>query len=300
MNCPNCNQPVENGALFCGNCGQALSTAIPTTVGIPNGVISNVATNSLPSYAMPTTAQNRSQKAAQFSVLLGVAGIIGAVFIALFGFLFGIAGIITGIIAHANGKRAASSIGIVLSCLSIIAGVGVSIFAVNHQAKTKNTVHTENGSRNFSTVSTSASNYSTPCYSTNFSSKFNISTNDNDCDIEAYDAETLNASSNAYTIYANSNSNINQSNFSELTKAALEKDLKNNLPGFSLTNERLDEFAGSPAYIVNSVDKSKNIAVVQAVVLHKVREGCNVFILEHATVGTTSDLDILELQWQWK
>ena len=84
-------------------------------------------------------------------------------------------------------------------------------------------------------------------------------------------------------------------------KPALEKDVKENLPGFAVTSEKVSQFAGSPAYVVNTADRAHHLALVEAAVFHAVNGGGdNVFVLVHAVNGDSVDFGVLEANWQWK
>ena len=79
--CPNCHQPVEPGAKFCGNCDQPL-----IVVSTQNG---NSSTNSsIPEYAkyFPKTHQHW----ASIALVMGIVGIGGSFLIPIFGIIFGI------------------------------------------------------------------------------------------------------------------------------------------------------------------------------------------------------------------
>jgi hypothetical protein len=323
MNCPNCQQTIEAGAAFCGNCGQPVAQTMPAPVvpASPTGPavspIAQVLQNQpapptplaaagagnvaagVPSYALATPAQQRGEKQALLAVLFGVAGIAGALFIALLGLALGIAGIIMGTMARSGSKRALGTAGLVLSSLAVLAGLGVWTYAIQHDPA----LHKQaagSTSHGIAAPAVSASNLSTPCYSAGFASKLNISNDASSCDMEAFNGATLNGSSEIYKIYADTSQTADQSNFTAIAKSALEKDLKDNLPGFTLDSEKVTEFAGSSAYVVNSSDTVHHAAVIEAAVLHKVAAGDNVFIMVHAAAGDTADLKTLEAQWQWK
>ncbi len=89
-------------------------------------------------------------------------------------------------------------------------------------------------------------------------------------------------------------------------KTAIEKDVATNLPGFTINNESVGEFAGAPGYFVNASDQSKGVAYMEAAVLHSssatgggaARD--NVFVFVHAVTGSHTDLTKLETAWRWK
>jgi hypothetical protein len=210
-----------------------------------------------------------------------------------------VAGIIMGTMSHSGSKRALSMAGLVLSSLAVLAGLGVWTYAIQHDPALHQQAASSTG-HNISTAAVSASSLTTPCYSAGFADTFNISNDADSCDMEAFNGATLNGSSEIYKVYANTSQTADQSNFTAIAKSALEKDLKDNLPGFTLDNEKVTRFADSSAYVVNSSDQTRHVAVIEAAVLHKVTSGDNVFIMVHAVNGSTADLKTLEAQWQWK
>jgi hypothetical protein len=145
-----------------------------------------------------------------------------------------------------------------------------------------------------------SANLSTPCYSVGFVDRLNISNSDGSCNMNAFNGQSLDSSTNAYKIYANKSQVSTASAFSTLAKAAIEKDVHSTLPTFTIDREQITTFAGSPAYAVYTSDPAHNIVLVEAAVLHKVASGPNIFVLVHAANGNNIDLSLLESQWQWK
>jgi hypothetical protein len=295
MNCQNCKEVIEPGAAFCGNCGQPFQpAAVPFTpvqaVALAAGV---------PSYALATPSQHTGENKALLALLFGIAGIVGGLFMALIGLALGISGIVMGTLSRSSTKRGLSTAGLAMSSLAIVASLGVWTYAIKHDpASQKGTSKTTAHSINAPAVS--ASSLSTPCYSTGFVDKLNVSNASGSCDMNAFNGTTLDNSTNAYKVYADQSPIANAKNFTSLVKPALEKDVKNNLPGFAVDSEQVAEFAGSPAYIVSTSNNAQGIALVEAAVLRQVNNGDNVFILVHAATGRTTDLSTLEAQWQWK
>jgi hypothetical protein len=284
MECPNCHEPTEDGAAFCGNCGHALRPAATLTAA-------------LPAYAIAAPAKRTGQTTALLSVLLGAAGIAGAVFIAVFGLAFGVAGLVLGTLSRHSPKRALNTGGLVISTISVLAGLGVLVYTVHHDPKlNKITPVREQGP----VAVTSAANLSTPCYSANIAQEMNISRAADGCDTQLYNGRTFEASSEVYKINASQSRVRTQSGFNTLAKQALENDVKTNLKTFTVTGQKETSFAGSPAYIITAVDKANNIAVIEAAVYHQSPTGDNIFILLHGNNGEQSDLQVLEAQWQWK
>jgi hypothetical protein len=284
MNCPNCQEPVEDGAAFCGSCGQPLAGRHDMTAAVPG-------------YALAVPSRHAGETKALLSFLFGTIGIIGSVFIALFGLVLGVAGLIMGTLSRASPKHVLSTLGLIASSLSILAGLAVWVYAANHDSKLD---RGPASATQTPAVTTTASGLATPCYSFNFVDSLQISNNKVNCDMQAFNGRTFAASSDVYKIYASRSRATTVSGFNALAKKALETDVKTNLKGFTLAREQVTTFAGSPAYVVNAVDDVHHIAVIEAAVFHQSPTGENTFIILHANSGATSDLQVLESQWQWK
>jgi RsiW-degrading membrane proteinase PrsW (M82 family) len=236
---------------------------------------------------------------ALLALLFGLAGIISALFMALIGLVLGVAGLVMGTMSRSGAKRGLSTAGLVFSGVAVLASLGVWTYAAEHtprfsQAASGATAH------DITAPAVAASSLATPCYSAGFVDKLNISNNANSCDMSAYNGPTPGNSTNAYKVYADISQTANARNFTSIVKPALEKDVQNSLPNFSIDSERVAQFAGSPAYIISTSNASQHVAVTEAAILHQVDTGDNIFILVHAINGSTADLSTLEAQWQWK
>ena len=86
----------------------------------------------MPSYALATPAQQRGQKQALLAVLFGVAGLVGALFMALLGLVLGITGIVMGTMARSGSKRRLGTVGLILSGLAVLASLAVWVYAIQH------------------------------------------------------------------------------------------------------------------------------------------------------------------------
>ncbi len=308
MTCPNCHQATEDGAAFCGNCGQALQSPIaqvvndraPEPPAPPPGPLAAAGngTAAIPSYALAKPAQHAGETKALLAVIFGIAGIAGALFLALIGLVLGTAGLIMGTMSRTGPKRGLSTAGLVFSSLAILASLAVWTYAVRHDPR-----FSQNGTPakpGISAPSVAASDVSTPCYSAGFVNQLNVSNGADSCDMSAFNGPTLSNSTNAYKVYADTSQTVNSQDYEGVFKSALEKDVQSNLPDFTIDSETAGSFAGSPAYIVNTSDKAQGVAVVEAAVLHQAGPGENIFILVHAVSGQSADLTTLEAQWQWK
>lgn len=281
MECKNCHQSVETGAAFCGNCGTQLAAVNPVYESL--GV----------EHALATPEQHTGEIQAVTSVLLGVAGIFGAGFRPFIGLSLGIFGLVLATLTRHSVRRNFSTAGIVFSSLAIVCGLAGWTYAVTqakHEAKAASS----------QTPTSQSANLSTPCYSTNFVDRLNVISKEDSCTMSAFNGDTIETSTTAYKVYA-SKANINDSfDFTSIAKQALEKDVKDKLPSFEITTQRVSGFAGSPAYTVTAVDKSNRVAVTETAVYHPTESGDNIFVLVHAVNDDNVDLSILEAQWQWK
>lgn len=214
---------------------------------------------------------------------------------ALVGVGFGLAGLVLGTVARGGAKRSWSTAGLILSSLSLLAGMAVWNYAFNHEASVKTA---QAAAANGPTVM--ANNLSTPCYALGFVDKFNIANTRGSCDMRAFNGQTMATSTDAYKVYASQSSISDPGSFTTAAQTALENDVKSNLPGFSIVSEQLGSFAGSPDYLVTASNKSSGVTVTEAAVLHQTAGGDNIFILVHAGNGASAGLSNLETQWQWK
>ena len=308
MTCPNCQQATEDSAAFCGNCGQALSpiaqvmnnqqSAPDNTQPLSGSLAPAGVAASVPNYALAKPGQHTGETKALLALIFGIAGIAGALFIALIGLVLGVAGLIMGTMSRVGPRRGLSTAGLVFSSLAILASLGVWTYAVRHNPQfAQNSTSAAPGAV---APAVAASDVSTPCYSAGFVNQLNVSNGADSCDMNAFNGSNLNSSTEAYKVYAYTAKTINAKDYASIFKPALEKDVATNLPGFSVDTETSGSFAGSPAYIVNSSDKAQGVAVVEAAVLHSAGPGENVFVMAHVVNGQSADLTTLEAQWQWK
>ena len=290
MNCPKCSQTVEAAASFCGNCGQPLKAS--------RGFRRHFGHAGTPGYALAAPTHHNGEVKATASLLLGITGLVGCVFMAAVGLALGIAGLVMGTVARSQYKKGLSMAGSVISSLAILASLGVWVYAIQSDPR----LNAETPVSHASSVApaVSAASLATPCYSAGFIDELNVANDPGSCDMNAYNGRTLSSSTNAYKVYADKTGITTANNFMAVAKNALEKDVSTNLSSFTIDTQKVATFAGSPAYIVAASDRTSGVKVVEAAVLHKVANGENIFILVHATNSTSADLDILEAQWQWK
>lgn len=253
----------------------------------------------IPSYALATPAQHAGETRALLSLIFGIAGLAGALFMAVIALALGITGIVLGTMSRSSAKRGLSTAGLIFSSLAILAGLAVWVYAIRHDSRL-NPGAGSAGDHSISAPAVSASDLSTPCYSIGFADKLNITNDPDSCDMNAFNGATLDTSTDAYKVLADTSQVVNAQNYASIFKTALEKDVRTTLPGFTIDSQRATQFAGSPAYVVNASSPSQGVAVVETIVLHQVDTGNNVFVLVHAVNGSKADLNTLESQWRWK
>ena len=333
MKCPKCSQLLENGAAFCGNCGQPILQAAPQPpvqaqaavqpqfqppAPPPISPISQVMNNQMggvgqmpqpnlaapvahagnagvPTYALATQAQHSGEMKALWSVICGVAGLAGALLIPILALGLGITGLVLGTMTRKSTHRLMSTIGLVISTLAILGGLAGWAYNVSHDpALQEKTSHTT------PKTSMSAATISTPCYSLGFATKLEIKNDADSCDFQAYDGSSFDKSTNIFKVYANNIKGLSETNLNTAAKTAIETDIQKTLPGFTISSQGSTTFAGSPAYYANASQSSSGVAVIEAAVFHKTSNGYNLFVLVHGAYGQKAGLDELEAEWQWQ
>ncbi len=309
MNCPNCGEAVEAGAAFCGNCGQALTSRLPQalpTAALTNNPVPGVALGTdltagaaatIPVYAVPLTSLQNAQMKATMSMVVAVLGIAGAILMPLIGLALGVIGIILATLSRRVVRHGLSTVGIVISVLAIVAGIGSWTLAVSHDKNLKHKVIARVNATNDAPAQ-ATTGLITPCYSIKFRVKVNVENVNGSCDMNAFNGDSFNNSDDAYKIYATS-AVISPSAFTNLAKQAIEKDIKQSLPSFIITKEVAGQFAGSPAYFVTTSNQ-QNVSLMEAAVLHTTANGANFFVFVHAVGSNSVNLNTLESGWNWE
>jgi hypothetical protein len=320
MDCPNCGQPVDATAIYCGNCGHPLQQAQTNPVAAVTSPIASVisqtsttsqefeafghlatggAATAVPSYAIDTTHTHNHLKVI-LSMVLGLLGIAGAFFIPLLGIAFGITGIILATTAtHASG-RWLKICALFASIVALLCGLAVWAYIASNNPRLHPAAAQKAAVANSSANAVTSLNLSTPCYSITFPEQLNVENTGGSCVMDAFNGSSLEASSNVYKVLATTSTTITSVNFSAIAKKALENDVAENLPGFTITSEGGGTFASSQAYFINAADSTSDVAVEEGAVMHSSAAGPELYILVHITFGTSANLSGLENNWQWK
>lgn len=312
MNCLNCHQPIESGAAFCGNCGQPVSSTTNSSRFadvLANNVSDNnsnqtfvqtLAVNGVttkpPGYAVPSLSEQRNHLRATMSLVVGLLGAAAAVQIPYAGLVLGIIGIILATMSMRSAKHFLSKAGLIASIVATLVGLGSWAYVISSNAKQSSATSKSIASTNATTAYASTT-LTTTCYSIIFATKLNIQNASGNCNMNAYNAGSFTQSTEAYKIYSTSSSVTSQS-FTALAKQAIEADIKQSLPGYTISKETAGQFAASQAYFVTASD-TNGISVIEAAVLHPNSHAENFFVLVHFLSGSTADLLDLQLGWQW-
>lgn len=318
MDCQNCALPIEEGALFCGNCGQQVRYADshissvlknesrhPHMSGTEYSSFGHLIMNggaaaaAVPRYAL-TTYHNHNHVKIIFALVCSLIGIVGAFFIPLVGIALGSVALVLATLATHESGRALKISALILSVLAILAGLGVWV----HLAATNPRLHPALAQTAASAApagnAVTSLRVTTPCYSVSFPVALNIYNAQGSCEMNAYNGASLAKSSNVYKVLSSSSTIVTESNFLTVTKKAVDNDIKQNLPGFLIQSEGLGSFAGSPAYYVNAANAQEGVAIEEGAVLHSSAAGTNLFVLVHVTFGKSTNLTPLEKSWVWK
>lgn len=305
MNCLRCQQPIENGASFCGNCGQALSqigqvmqnqqvaAQQAPTAHLPNRpAMASPGGQAVPTYAIATPAQSKGEMKAVLSIIFGLLGVAGGLIIPLVGFIFCFTGFVLATLAWNSPRRSLSIIGLVLSLVALTSSVGMTAYVWQNK--------TNKSSMGSSATASGSLSVSTPCYSAGFGSQLNVDNTEDSCDMAAFNKDTFANSTEGYKVYAQSSQVVNEANVAEFGKSAIEKDLQTNLSGYKTVSSDAIRFAGSPGYAVKAENPKDGISIVEAVVFHETDNGKNLFVIVHADSLVKADLAKLEKDWRWK
>lgn len=339
MNCSKCGQPLDQGAAFCGNCGQPViiqttyaapvqsktvsaskpNHPVPPQIPVQPSTISQVYVNTpqappivmppivaampnmngaLPAYAVPVISQQDKELKAAMAIVCGTLGVLTSIFIPLIGLVLAVTGIVLASTARLNRKHTMSLVGLLISILALLVGLGSWAYVIAHDQKLTQNKATAVVPISATTPSTVSSKVATPCYSINFEEKLNVQNNGGSCNMNAYNGSTLSNSTNAYKVYATAAATITSANFSSIAKSAIEQDIAKSLPSFTITNEVSGEFANSPAYYVTAED-AQGVEVIEAAALHATSPGDNFFVFVHAVTGGVDDLNLLQAGWRW-
>lgn len=325
MNCSQCNQPLDEGATFCGNCGTPIAASVgvaatasppapnvqapvanaappptpvaqpqPAPVQPPGGQMGGVfgpPTGSVPAYAVPKPGAQKGENRAVVGLVLAILGLPGAI-IPILGLILGITGVVLGSLSL-KVKKTVAVLSLVFGILAILVSLGLWIWAIMEISK-----EGPNLSSKLKTVET-------PCYSVDLSEDLIVDNLEGSCALTATDNESATLAKVAYVIEPGYIEGVNEGNFASQAKnEGVPAALKGSSIGgeeFKLQSESSTSFAGKSAYLASAKSDGTNATSFDLVfVYNNSSTSYNVFSVVHAVQGSGADVMKLADNFHWK
>ena len=301
--CPSCEETIENGALYCGNCGQKLtkgrsfldnayqnnqktapSPEVDTSVPAPVALDTVI-----PSYAIPYG--HHKQHYAALALAFGTLGVAASFILPVLGIVFAVIGLVLISLCFKITHGRLRLVAVVVPILALLIGLGFWVKAYN-DSKLVAPAGTANG--------TAMLEVTTPCFSLTFQEILNVNNSSGSCSLNAYNSNTFANSSDVYKIVAEKATIITASNFVSITKPDIANDISKNLPNFIITSNGSTLFAGSQAYYEEAYDSSLDISIIEEAVYHPTTANIdNFFDIVHVLGGKSVNINEIKQSWQW-
>jgi hypothetical protein len=315
--CPNCKEPVEAGARFCGNCGQPILEAEsdeqakqigqtlisqvysndPEPLAIVDPVRPLTPSGTLPPYAIALPRHHYHWPTV--GIIFGIVGVFSTFVVPVFGVALGLIGLFFATTTPRHIRSRLKIAALIVSSVALLFGTASEIRLIQHNATMSQKAATLNAQPNGSSEVATMS-ISTPCYAMSFSQVLNVQNPSKSCSFEAYNNSSINTSTDVFKIDGGYSQSLNQQTIDTLGKTAIVQDISKNLPQFTINSQLGGYFAGDPAYYVEAIDQSANQSVMEAIVYHPAKNGDNFFVLLHAANSQSVNLAQLDNQWKWK
>jgi hypothetical protein len=169
MDCSRCSQPIESGATFCGNCGQAVPPAqsaetvsdsetsevlsdpssplspspatasdpdpdsdrlSPSSEPLPASPAPDDETPALPVYAVANPTQQKNETKAMVGLVLSILGVPGAL-VPVLGMALGVTGLVLGTTTRATAKKTVSNLSIIFAVIAVLGSTGMYVYSYN-------------------------------------------------------------------------------------------------------------------------------------------------------------------------
>jgi uncharacterized membrane protein len=285
MQCPQCQQPANADAAFCGNCGAPLTVGSAEVAGQQGGVAIAV-----PAEAVnPAKIIDHSGKAIAACVI-GLLGLL-AWLVPIAGLVFGLLAMIFGTIAFHSRRRVFARTGIALSILVL----GASLFMWVHSAQQLSKADPSTTQTTNTAADGSLQVVVTPCYSTRLPRNMSLVGNNGSCTFTGTDPAT----GEQQSVKVLNVPGLSQATLPDVARGDAANITKS-IAGGKLSDERAAQFAGSTAYQVSIQDNNDSGGMVDYI-YNPTTQG-NLVIVTHSQVhlsGDNFDLSLIESNWKW-
>lgn len=285
--CPKCHDNVENGALFCGNCGFKLVASNNKRVdslALANGI-------SVPTYAFPHS--HYKQHWAAMSLALCILAVSFSYLVPILGLGLAIAGLMMSTSSYRVTHSWLKVGSLIFAILAIMISIGFWVRAVVNEPKLSSTA---------SQANKTSVNVVTPCYQLTFSSLINTNNTKGGCSLTAYNGQTLNKSSGVLNITASNVNNLNNRNFINYARNNLSNYISNEMPSYLTTTNSSDYFASNPSYYLKAYSSyTNNSVILEAIYVNKtgITNKDNYFLIRYIKKGQSVNLNNFEKTWSW-
>lgn len=289
MVCPQCQQAVDPGAQYCGNCGFKLTFTALTSPFSPPAQQPQESSplpqtpNTIPSLA----GQDHSGKAIA-SFVLGVLG-LPASLIPIVGVVFGILAIILGSLSIHSRRKALAIIGISLAVITLLASIFLWVMA------TQELITDQDNGNSLTAHSGKLQDIHTPCYTTKIPAEMHVTKADDSCTFlgatpggkEQTEVKVIQVPG------------LSQANLPSAAKADAANVI-GAIPGGSIGEQGSATFAGSQAYQIE-IKSTDGSAGLISYVYDTTSQG-NLVIVLHTQARANGDnykLSLIESNWAW-
>ena len=274
MNCTKCGRPLDPGAVFCGNCGQAVSTQAVSTA--PAGATNqnnesaqNQSNNTSPAYAIPVAINKKAETKVIIGLIVGILSVPAAL-IPIAGFVLGITGVILSTTSYKNYKHAMTIVAVVFSSIGILLSILAFAYNITHLAGTS---------------------ISTQCFTTAINNNTSPPTVDsNNCTMSSNGI-------NKFKVDSDNISGVSDATAQSAFSTALQDTASTN--NITVTSKGNITFHGATAYYLSG--KNSTGESVYVVMAYKPTNGKNIFIMSRSGASSTiSNLGVMDSKWNWK
>ncbi len=271
--CPNCNELVEDDAIFCGNCGFKLKDKTPTPVS-----------GRTISYAI--RYPHRREHWPSNSLILGLIAIPASLILPILGLILAILALFMATASNKKSNFKFRLFGSILASIAILIVVGTFIFHKNSPSSTANS---------------SSVIISTPCYKIKVSSIFTVENTQNSCNVKFYYGTSISSSSDLYVIRSQIIPNLTIQQFNSKIQSVINNDLNSHIQGFVSINNSTNTFVSSPSYWENGYSSTQNISISERAILRtNTMNKDNYFDIVHSQTGKNLSVDNLAKSWIWE